>query len=146
MKDQVTIWFPKRPRSSFSKKKKKGERNSWFIALHTYLSLIKRKNYNNLEKGVSYRSRKTSTKNINDANDYSRQVCVVGLEAMDDMNQMSLNSYSPAIVMYLTHGRAWYPLFSMILRYRTCKKKKEDNWTRRLAERNCQLTMPKYFG
>lgn len=23
--------------------------------------------------------------------------------------------------MYLTHGRAWYPLFSIILRYRTCK-------------------------
>lgn len=33
--------------------------------------------------------------------------------------QISLSSYSPAIVMYLTHGSAWYPLFSMILRYRT---------------------------
>ena len=29
---------------------------------------------------------------------------------------ISLNSYSPAMVMYLTHGRAWYPLFSMIFR------------------------------
>lgn len=34
---------------------------------------------------------------------------------------ISRSSYSPAIVMYLTHGRAWYPLFSIILRYRTCK-------------------------
>lgn len=34
---------------------------------------------------------------------------------------ISLSSYSPAIVMYLTHGRAWYPLFSMIFRYRTYK-------------------------
>lgn len=31
-----------------------------------------------------------------------------------------LISYSPAVVMYLTHGSAWYPLFSMTLRYRTC--------------------------
>lgn len=30
--------------------------------------------------------------------------------------QINLNSYSPAIVMYLTHGSAWYPLFSIILR------------------------------
>ena len=37
---------------------------------------------------------------------------------------ISLSSYSPATVMYLTHGKAWYPLFSMIFRYRTCT----SNW------------------
>lgn len=39
---------------------------------------------------------------------------------------ISLSSYSPAIVMYLTHGRDWYPLFSIILRYRTWQKAKNS--------------------
>ena len=35
-------------------------------------------------------------------------------------SQISLSSYSPAIVIYFTHGRASYPLFSIIFKYLTC--------------------------
>lgn len=32
-----------------------------------------------------------------------------------------LISYSPPVVIYLTQGSAWYPLFSMTFKYLTCK-------------------------
>ena len=53
---------------------------------------------------------------------------------------ISLSSYSPAIVMYRTHGRAWYPLFSMILRYRTC----EPMFNGHISQRAIRLNFTHY--